>query len=288
MMAMSLALLHTGARLSVTGFTVHPSTVIGIAGLAALYEQGMRVAGKTAQTGLRPAQRPATRLFFYGALVVMFLSLNGWLHDLSDAYLFSAHMLQHLMLALVVAPFMIMGTPGELLRPILALPGVMPVARWVTAPSRCFAIFTVIVSGWHLPPLYNYALLHHPVHIVQHLMFLAASVLMWWPVLSPLPELPRLSYPGQILYLFLLSIPMAIVSVYISYADTVLYPLYASAPRIWGISPMSDQMIGGLIMWIPGGLFFYTIISVIFFKWQQRDGVETRAGAQVDWRPSRY
>jgi cytochrome c oxidase assembly factor CtaG len=87
------------------------------------------------------------------------------------------------------------------------------------------------------------------------------------------------------LYLFLLSIPMAIVSVYISYADTVLYPLYASAPRVWGISPMNDQMIGGLIMWIPGGLFFYTIISIVFFKWQQRDGVETRAGAQVDWRP---
>jgi putative membrane protein len=224
-------------------------------------------------------------LFFYGALVIMFLSLNGWLHDLSDSYLFSAHMVQHLMLALVVAPFLIMGTPGELLRPILAVRGVMPVARWITAPSRCFAVFTIVVAGWHLPPLYNYALLHHPVHIVQHLMFLAVSVLMWWPVLSPLPELPRLSYPGQMLYLFLLSIPMAIVSVYISYADTVLYPLYASAPRVWGISPMNDQMIGGLIMWIPGGLFFYTIISIVFFKWQQRDGVETRAGAQVDWHP---
>ena len=115
-------------------------------------------------------------------------------------------------------------------------------------------------------------------------MFLAASVLMWWPVLSPLPELPRLSYPGQMLYLFLLSIPMAIVSVYISYADTILYPMYASAPRIWGISPMNDQMIGGLIMWIPGGLFFYTIISIVFFRWQQRDGVESQAAAQVDWR----
>jgi len=285
MIAMSLALLHTGARLSVTSFTVHPSTVIGIVGLATLYERGMRVARRTPTAETSRVQRPATRAFFYSALVILFLSLNGWLHDLSDSYLFSAHMVQHLMLALVVAPFLIMGTPGELLRPILALPGVMPVARWITAPSCCFAIFTVVVAGWHLPPLYNYALLHHPVHIVQHLMLLAASVLMWWPVLSPLPELPRLSYPGQMLYLFLLSIPMAIVSVYISYADTVLYPLYASAPRVWGISPMNDQMIGGLIMWIPGGLFFYTIISIIFFRWQQRDGVDTRAGAQVDWRP---
>jgi putative membrane protein len=214
----------------------------------------------------------------------MFFSLNGWLHDLGDSYLFSAHMVQHLMLAFVVAPLLIMGVSSEMLRPLLEIRGIRSVAQWITAPTHCFAIFNIVVAGWHLPPLYNYALAHHPAHIVQHLMFLAASVVMWWPVLSPVPELPRLSYPGQMLYLFLLSIPMAIVSVYISYADTVLYPMYASAPRVWGISPMTDQMIGGLIMWIPGGLFFYTIISIVFFRWQQHDGDESRAAAQVDWR----
>jgi putative membrane protein len=273
--ALLAALLHTGASLSATRFTVHPSTVIGIIALAMLYERGARI----------EQPRPAQRFSYYAALVVMFFSLNGWLHDLSDSYLFSAHMVQHLMLAFVVAPLMIMGTPGGMLRPVLALPGVGAAARWVTAPTRCFAIFNVVVAAWHLPPLYNYALAHHPVHIVQHLMFLAASVLMWWPVLSPLPELPRLSYPGQMLYLFLLSIPMAIIAVYISYADGLLYPMYASAPRVWGITPMTDQLVGGLVMWIPGGLFFYTIISIVFFRWQQRGGVESRAGAQVDWRP---
>lgn len=219
-----LALLHTGARLSPTGFTVHVSTVIGIIGLAALYEWAAK----------RTTPTTGQRLSYHGALVLMFFSLNGWLHDLSDSYLFSAHMLQHLMLALVVAPLLVMGTPGGMLRPALSIRGVGPVARWLTAPTHCFAIFTVVVAAWHLPPLYNYALAHHPVHIGQHLMFLVASVLMWWPVLSPLPELPRLSYPAQMLYLFLLSIPMAIVAVYISYSDTVLYPLYASAPRVWG------------------------------------------------------
>ena len=271
---MSLALLHTGVGISPTTFTIHPSTVIGILGLAALYQ---REAG-------RAAPSKSQRAFFFGGLLVMFFSLNGWLHDLSDSYLFSAHMLQHLMLALVVAPLLVMGTPGAMFRRGLSLRGVRPVATWLTAPTRCFAIFNVVLAVWHLPPLYNYALAHHPVHIVQHLMFLVASVLMWWPILSPLPELPRLSYPGQMLYLFLLTIPMAIVSVYISYADTILYPLYASAPRMWGITPMNDQLMGGLIMWIPGGFFFYTIISIVFFRWQQRDGVETRAGAQVDWR----
>lgn len=286
-MSMALALLHTGARLSPTNFTVHPSTVIGIIGLAAVYEYGARTAERSeGAPGQQPAApRPGQRVCYYAGLATMFLSLNGWLHDLSDTYLFSAHMVQHLLLALVVAPLLIMGTTGAMLRPLLALRGVGPLARWITNPMRCFAIFNVVVAGWHLPPMYNYALAHHPVHIVQHLMFLAASVLMWWPVLSPLPELPRLSYPGQMLYLFLMSIPMAIVSVYISYADSLLYPSYAAAPRVWGITPMNDQLIGGLIMWIPGGLFFYTIISIVFFRWQQRDGVETRAGAQVDWRP---
>jgi putative membrane protein len=129
--------------------------------------------------------------------------------------------------------------------------------------------------------MYELAMRHHPVHIVQHLCFMTAAVLMWWPVLSPLPELPRLSYPGQMLYLFLLSIPMSIVAVCIGYADHLLYPSYASAARIWGITPMQDQMIGALIMWIPGGLFFFAIISVVFFKWQQLDGDDSRAGAQV-------
>jgi putative membrane protein len=292
-MTLSFALLlHVGASLSKDSFTVHWSTVIGIAGLAGLYEwrraltDGRRAidAGTTA-AGSLVARRPSP-VAFHGALLLMFFSLNGWLHDLSDSYLFSAHMIQHLVLAFVVAPLMIMGTTGEMLRPLIRSPRVRRLAEWGLAPTRCFAIFNVVIAAWHLPALYNYALAHHPVHIAQHLLILAASVIMWWPILSPMPELPRLSYPGQMLYLFLMSIPMAIVAVYISYADGILYPMYASAPRVWGISPMSDQMIGGLIMWIPGGLFFYTIVSVIFYRWNQRDGVESQEGAQVDWRPA--
>ncbi|HEX4682378.1 MAG TPA: cytochrome c oxidase assembly protein [Gemmatimonadaceae bacterium] len=271
---MSLALLHTGARIGWTQFTVHPSTVLGIAALGGLYEYGRREASPSPLPSARPVP-------FYLALAVLFFSLNGPLHDLSDSNLFSAHMLQHLMLAFVVAPLMIMGVSGEMLRPALRLRAIRSAAEWLTRPVHAFAIFTVVVAAWHLPPLYNYALAHHPAHIVMHLMFLAAAVIMWWPILSPLPELPRLSYPGQMLYLFLMSIPMAIVAVYICYADTILYPMYASAPRVWGISPMDDQMFGGLLMWIPGGLYFYTIISVVFYRWQVTGAHDSRDAAQV-------
>src|SRR5215475_16178979 len=129
--ALLAALLHTGASVSAGQFTVHLSTVIGIIALAVLYERGARISHP----------RPAQRFSYHGALVVMFLSLNGWLHDLSDSYLFSAHMLQHLLLALVVAPLMIIGLTGDMLRHLLRIPGIAPIAQWVTRPVRCFAIF---------------------------------------------------------------------------------------------------------------------------------------------------
>jgi putative membrane protein len=130
--------------------------------------------------------------------------------------------------------------------------------------------------------MYEYAVEHHPVHIVQHLCFMVAATIMWWPILSPMPELPRLSYPLQMLYLFLMTVPMSIVAVCIGYADHILYPFYAAAPRLWGIMPMQDQLIGALIMWIPGGLFFFSVISVIFFRWQQAGG-DSAEVAQVGW-----
>ncbi|MDB4888294.1 MAG: ctaG [Gemmatimonadetes bacterium] len=293
-------LLHPAARIALSEFTVHPSTVIGLAGLGALYhwrsnQKNRSVAnGDVVPTGARSAtEGPALhtptvgqRACFYGALVLIFLSLNGWLHDLSDYYLFSAHMVQHLLLTLIAPPLLIMGTPGWMLRPMLQWRIVGPIARWVTTGPRCFLIFTVVLATWHLPPVYGLAMRFHPVHIVQHLCFMVAATLMWWPVLSPLPELPRLSYPLQMLYLFLLTIPMSIIAICIGYADHILYPAYSSAPRIWGITPLQDQLLGALIMWVPGGLFFFAIISVVFFRWQQRNGDEdSQAGAQVDWRP---
>jgi putative membrane protein len=102
---------------------------------------------------------------------------------------------------------------------------------------------------------------------------MAASVILWWPVLSPLPEVPRAPYPVQLLYLFVVGLPMVMVSIFITMADSILYPYYASAPRVWpAISPHADQHLGGLIMWIPGGLVFLCAISVVFFRWQAAGG----------------
>ena len=271
----SLALLlHPAQTLAWDAWTIHPSTVIGLTVLGWVYFRRARAAEAM---GPSTAQRAA----FVGGLLLLFLILNGPLHDLSDFYLFSGHMVQHLIMSLVVPPLLIAGTPGWMLRPALQWPIVRWLAPRVTGGVMAFTIFNVTLCFWHIPALYNLALLHHNVHIVQHLTFLIASVLMWWPLMSPLPELPRLSYPGQMLYCFLMTLPMSVVAIYIAMADSVLYTLYASSPRLWGITPKMDQLIGGLIMWIPGGLFFYGVMSVVFFRWQKQGrGGDSVAEAQ--------
>ena len=272
-----LALLHPIANLSWWRWSIHPSTALGIAALAAIYVW----AGKA----LHQRTSIAERSFFFAGLLVMFASLNGPIHDLSDDYLFSAHMVQHLLLTLVMPPLLLAGVPGWMLRPVLTRRGVAPVARFFTRAPMTFVTFNLVIAAWHLPPLYNAAMANHNIHILEHLMFMAAAVLMWWPLLSQLPEFPRLAYPGQMLYTFLMSIPMSIIAVYIAMADHLLYPAYAAAPRVLPISPLEDQLLGALIMWIPGGIIFMIIMTVVFFKWNAR-GEDSTAGAQVDWKPS--
>lgn len=239
----------------------HAEVLAGLAAIAALYLWAARAQRRRLAPGRLAAMA--------GGLAVLALALNGPLHDLSDHYLFSAHMVQHLLLAFLMPPLLLYGTPGWLLRPLLRHPLVVRGGRALTRPVGAFAAFNLVLVGWHLPPAYNLAMAVHPVHIVQHLMIMAAAVLLWWPVLSPARELPRAPYPVQLLYLFVVGLPMVVVSVFITMADSVLYPAYLSAPRLWEfLTPRADQHLGGLIMWIPGGLVFLIAISVVFFRWQ--------------------
>jgi putative membrane protein len=275
---MVFALLHPFTQLNWLAWSVHPSTVIGLAALAAIYLWRARYASpENPVSGLR-------KLSFFASLFVIFGSLNGPIHDLSDYYLFSAHMVQHLLLTMAMPPLMIAGVPGWMLRPLLRNSVLGAIARRITRPFACFVIFNLVIAIWHVPAFYNAAMANHNIHIVEHLMFMSAAVLMWWPLMSQLPELPRLAYPGQMLYCFLMTLPMSIVAIYITLADQVLYPAYAAAPRIVALSPLEDQVLGGLIMWVPGGVIFVVIMSVVFFKWAAR-GEDNAAAAQVDWKP---
>lgn len=159
-----------------------------------------------------------------------------------------------------------------MVRPILA-------PRWVTAPARVLtrpvlaaAIFTAPIVLWHVPVFYEAALRNHSLHILQHLVFLTTAVIMWWPVLSPVPELPRIPYPGQMLYLFLLGLPMSLTGALITLSDFVLYPFYAEAPRVWpDVGALADQQIGGLLMWVIGALVLWGAMTVVWFRWSVRE-----------------
>jgi len=267
-----------------TAWHADPSILAGLAVLGGAY-----CAATLWRRRIAPGMvaEPLKAVSFFGGLAVMFVALTGPVHDLSDYYLFSAHMIQHMLLVFALPPLLLHGTPGWMLRPLLRDARLLRLGRALTRPTGAFAVFNLILVAWHLPPLYNLAMEQLPVHIVEHLMIMAASVILWWPVLSPLPELPRAAYPIQLLYLFVVGLPMVMVAIFITMADSVLYPYYAAAPRVWErLTPHADQHLGGLIMWIPGGLVFLAAISVVFFRWQA-SGADDEAAPIVEARYGR-
>src|SRR5688500_11816826 len=148
---MVYALLHPFTQFSWLKWSIHPSTVIGLGVLAAMYllRAGQARDGETT-SGWR-------KLSFFAGLFVIFASLNGPIHDLSDNYLFSGHMVQHLLLTMLMPPLLIYGAPGWMLRPLLKNRAVSAVAKRITRPIICFAIFNVVIVAWHIPALYNSA-----------------------------------------------------------------------------------------------------------------------------------
>jgi putative membrane protein len=257
-----------------TSPSLHADVLLGVGLLAAAYALAW-----TRGPG-RGVRQPA---LFFGGLLVVLGALNGPLHDLSDFYLFSAHMVQHLLLTLVVPPLLLGGTPGWMidapLDVLLRWRGSRMVARAVTRPVPALALYAVALVGWHLPGPYGVALERHAWHVVEHLALIATAVLGWWPVLSPARPLPRLHYGPQILYLFAFGMPMTVVAAMITGAEHVLYPFYAAAPRVWDLSPLADQRLGGLIMWVPAGVIPLVAFTSVFFRWAADDWDDDERGA---------
>jgi putative membrane protein len=237
----------------------HADVLAGLGALAFLYVWATRRA--------QEPQASARSLAMLGALLGLAWTLNGPLHDLSDRYLFSAHMVQHLMLTLVVPPLLLASLTPRRIAPLLTIPGAVPLLRRLTRAPVAFTLYNAVLVLWHLPGPYDAALQWHPLHILQHLSLIATAVLAWWPILSPTPAVPRAAYPAQLLYLFLLGIPMTAIAALVTLADSPLYAAYAAAPRVLGLSPLEDQRLGGAIMWIPGTIVPLVAFTAVFFRW---------------------
>jgi putative membrane protein len=183
-------------------------------------------------------------------------------------------MVQHLLITMIAPPLLFLGTPRWLFRPLLRLPLALPIGRALTHPVVTFLAFNATFVLWHAPAFYDAALRSEPVHILEHVTMFVTAALTWWPIFSPLDELPPLAPPLQCLYLFFESIPPTILGALITFSGGVLYPTYARAPRVWGLTAEIDQQLGGLIMWIPGALIYLGVLTVVFFRWFNRDEYE--------------
>src|SRR6185437_9494422 len=245
-----------------------PSAAIGIVLLAVLYVLAAR------QLKRRPTQR---QVFFFCLLILAMVVTFGPLDELADERSFFAHMLEHSFQSWIIPPLLLLSVPDWMFRPLLMSRPIQPFARFFTKPVVAFVTFTVIYVFAHDPPVFNLMMTDEGVHIAVHVLFMAAGTILFWPLLSPMPEFPRLNYPAQILYLFLLMVPMTAVAAPITLADSVTYPWYAVTPHPFGLEPRQDQVIGEILMWVADSFYLMLVTTLIFFRWARDEEVEAPA-----------
>jgi putative membrane protein len=242
-----------------------PSSLAGIVFLAAFY----------ALAAWRLERRPTQRqVFFFCLLMVALLITFGPLDELSDDRSFWGHMLEHSVQSWVIPPLFLLAMPDWMLRPFLMSRPIEPLARFFSKPLVAFLTFATIYVFAHDPPVFNLMTRDENFHIVVHLLFMLGGTILFWPLLSPMPEFPRLSYPMQVLYIFLLMVPMTAVAAPITLAGSVVYPWYESGSHPFGLTPVQDQVIGGILMWVADSFYLMLIATMIFFRWARSDEIE--------------
>lgn len=252
-----------------------PSVVAGLIGLEVAYLLCVTTYRDRIATA-RPVPI-SKRIAFSSGVFVMFLALATPLDPLGDTYLFTAHMVQHLLLTLIAAPLLLLGTPDWLARIVLDGTRLTGFVRWARHPLLAYFGFNIAFALAHVPAFYELTLANEPLHAVEHLVFIGTAMLMWMPVLSPVPEISP-PYPplGQVMYLFLQTVPASLLGALLAATSSAYYSTYLLAPRIVGLSPLEDQQLGGLLMWVGGGLFFLLATGVVFFAWASREEAANR------------
>lgn len=247
----------------------HPDVLLVLGAVFVAYLLAVRDRVPTSPVE-RAERRRRTTLFTIG-MGLLLLGSSWPMHDLAESYLYSMHMVQHLLFTLVAPPFLVAGIPAWLWRKLLRPRPVGAAFRLVTRPVVALIVFNGLLLFTHWPEVVDASVRSGWTHFGLHVLIVSSAVVMWWPVLSPLPERPALPLPGQMLYLFLQSLAPTIPASFLTFGSTLLYPVYGTFPRIWGISALEDQLIAGLIMKIGGGLILWGFIAAIFFNWAERE-----------------
>lgn len=261
---------------------LHPDVLLVVAVLEGGYLLALRTIGPRY---VGPGEAAATRrqivAFTMGVMAILVAAY--WpIHDLAERYLYSVHMVQHLLLSLVAPPLLLLGTPAWLARRLLRPPFVFRMARRLSRPLPALLLFNLVIALTHWTLVVDLASRSEITHFGLHAALFGTAVLMWMPVLSPLLELPRLPYPGQMLYVFGQSLLPTVPASFLTFGSRPLYAVYAEAPRTFGISAITDQRMAGLIMKIIGGLILWSVIAVLFFKWHAQESADGSDALQ--WR----
>ena len=262
-------------------FHVHLDVLGVVVALLVFYVYGIRV---LAARHAPPTEPVVTRrqIAWFTTGVVAFAAVEGWpIHDIGSGSLFTFHMIEHMVLALIVPPAILKGIPGWLLR--LVVRPILPVVRVLTKPLPAILFFNTILALIHVPAVLEAMLSSEPVHFLFHMLLLLSATIMWWPVIGPISDLPKLEPPYAMGYLFVQSLVPTIPASFMTFATDVTYKVYIDMPRLWGLDVMTDQLVAGLIMKIGGGVVLWTAITVIWFRWaaaEERSG-GTRTGASL-------
>lgn len=222
----------------------------------------------------RPAEKRVAQrrtVSFLVGLIVLYITVASPLDVIGEQLLFSAHMVQHVLLIYPVSLLLLVGLPVWFLEPVLARPVLRSVMRGLTHPVCTCMAFSVIFAVWHIPGLYEWALRDRMMHDLEHLSMLAVGGLMWWPLCSPMPRFPPRPPGMQMLYLLALTIGQIPVFAYLTFSPEVLYPTYAAAPRLVALSPLEDQQLGGIIMKGASMAALFAALAVAFWRWYQSE-----------------
>jgi putative membrane protein len=248
-------------------FHVHLDVFLAVGGLAALYLRAAAV--HHSETG--EALEPRRRRLFLGGVAALLVGASWPVHDLAESYLYSMHMVQHMLFTFLGAPLLLVGTPAWMWRTLLRPVPLRIAWSVLTRPLVALIVANAVLLLTHWPEIVALSVHSEIAHFSLHTLLLGSAIVMWWPVLSPLPELPALSPPGQMIYLFFQSLAPTIPASFLTFGTAPLYPVYIGFPRIWGIDALTDQLIAGLVMKLVGGATLWVVIAVVFFRWGRQE-----------------
>ena len=253
--------------------------LVAIVATGAAYLWAVRRVNRAHPANRQPAHRS---WFFMAGLVAMGIAFLSPV-EAYEGTLFSVHMVQHLLLEFVGAPLLLAGAPITLALRV-ARPSVRRrllavlqrrVVHLISFPVVAWLLFAAVNWGWHFSVLYDQALENQALHYFQHVTFLGASLLFWWPVLGADPSPWRLPHPVRLLYVVLAVPQNSFLGVALMSAPTVLYPHYVTNQRDWGLSPLDDQALGGAIMWVVGDLVFVAAMMIVVALWMRYEDRRT-------------